>query len=519
MKTLKYLLLVVIGLVLYLPSLPNKFVWDDEEQVVANTAVHSLSQLPAIFAGSTFNSGGSDRLGGLYYKPLMSASFAVIYTVFGERPWAFHLFQIMLHIGTTLLFYIILQRLWKREWIAFAVVLLFLIHPQNVETVVYISSLQDTLYMFLGMLGLTWIVINDGELKPIDFCVAGTCVFLALLAKETGILFGVIIAIYMSLFRKRWELENWLITMVAVVGMYLSLRIGVAQVGLEKNMFTPMATMSLLDRLGNIPGIMWHYLYQFVWPSQLSISQHWVNRSPWLVEWGAIVGLVVAWASVLWNRWFYKKRIFVFFWIWAGVALAFHSQIFPLDMTVADRWFYLPMAGLVGAIGSIASKVKFTKSIIAGSIVILVALFVRSSVRIQNWRDGLTLYSHDAEIMQNSFDLENNLGVELYRVGQMSEAKDHFTKSTELSPTWWTSWNNLGVIVEAEGELDLALSYYKKAIHNGNYYLAYGNYARVLIKQKKHDEAKVFLQNSLKLYPSNATLLELYRYLSMLDST
>jgi hypothetical protein len=517
MNIWRYLLLVFVGLLLYLPSLPNKFVWDDEEQVVANTAVHSLSQLPAIFSGSTFNSGGSERLGGLYYKPLMSASFAVIYTVFGASPWAFHLLQISLHIGTTLLLFIILQKLWEKEWASLTAALLFLIHPQNVETVVYISSLQDTLYMFFGMLGLTWIVISEGKLKIGDFLVAGVCVFLAMLSKETGVLFSVVTATYIRFFGKRWDFAKWLIMLVFIVGAYLYLRIGVAGVGLEKNMFTPMATLPLLDRIGNISGIVWHYLSQFMWPARLAISQHWVNRSPWIVEWVGLFGLVAAWIGVLWNRWIYKEWIFVMFWIWFGVAMAFHSQIFPLDMTVADRWFYLPMIGLVGSVGSLES-IKSVKFVKLGAIVILAALFVRSSVRIQNWRDGLTLYSHDAQIMQNSFDLENNLGVELYRVDQMSDAKEHFTKSTMISPTWWTNWNNLGVVVEDEGELDIALSHYKKAIDNGNYYLAYGNYGRVLIKQKKFVEAKNFVQNSLKLYPTNSTLLELYRYLSILEN-
>lgn len=521
---MKYLFIVLIGLFLYLPSLPNKFVWDDEEQVVANTAVHSLSQLPTIFSGSTFNSGGSERLGGLYYKPLMSASFAIIYTLFGPSPWAFHFFQITLHIGTTLLFYVVLQKLWGRDSMAFVTTLFFLIHPQNVETVVYISSLQDVLYMFFGMLGLTWVVITEGELGIGDFVVAGICIFLAMLSKETGVLFGMIIGIYLLMFRKNTELWKWVGMMTGVLGVYLYLRFGVARVGLEKNMFTPMATLPLLDRLGNIPAIVWHYLSLFVWPSKLSISQHWVNISPGILEWMSLLGIIVIWMSVEW--WGLKRKLdsFVFFWSIAGLAMAFHSQLFPLDMTVADRWFYLPMIGILGSFGSIFNfkfksiNRKKLNILIWGVGLILAILFVRSSIRIQNWRDGLTLYSHDEKIMTKSFDLENNLGVELYRAGHLSEAKQRFTRSTEISPTWWTNWNNLGVVVEAEGDLDGSLGYYQKSIENGRYYLAYGNYGRVLVKQKKYDEARIFIQNSLKLYPSNTTLLELYQYLSILEN-
>lgn len=532
---MKYLLLILIGLFLYLPALPNKFVWDDEEQVVANVAVHSVGNIPQLLAGSTFNSGGSASLAGLYYKPLMSICFAVIYTMFGPTPWAFHFFQIGLHLGSVLLLFIILKKLWNNEWLAFVGSLLFLIHPQNVETVVYISSLQDTLYMFFGLLGLTWIVISENKIGLWDYVFAGVCVFLALLGKETGGLFGVIIGVYMwirSLHFGRDDGESgrddvykWLITLVGVYGLYLYLRLGMAHVGLGKNMFTPMATLPLLVRLGNIPTILFHYFSQFVWPSKLSISQHWADFKPGIFELLSLVGLVLVWVRGLW--WGGKVRSekgegksmntsFVFFWIWLGVAMAFHSQIFPLDMTVADRWFYLPMVGVIGVVGSILQseklKVRSEKAVGIVISIILILFFVRSSIRIWDWRDGLTLYSHDIQITPQSFDLQNNLGVELFRVSRFDEAKKHFEISTKLSPTWWTNWNNLGAIVEREGDLELALDYYNKAIQNGNYYLAYPNYARVLLKQNKMYEARLFLKNSLQVFPNNITLLELFKY-------
>lgn len=515
MRCIKYLLLLAIGIFLYFPALTNDFVWDDEEQVVANTAVHSLTQLPSIFAGSTFNSGGSERLGGLYYKPLMSASFAVIYTIFGPSPWAFHLFQIALHIGVTLLLYLILNRLWRSEWGAFGASLLFLVHPQNVETVVYISSLQDVLYMFFGMLGLTWMVRLSGEIRWVDVGIVSLCLFLAMLGKETGVLFALIIALYLTIFRGKAALGKWVTGVLVVLGVYLFMRIVLAQVGIEKNMFTPMATLPLLTRMGNIPAIVWHYLSQFVLPAKLAISQHWVNSSPGIWEWVALLVLIAGWVGLLWKQWINHNRLFTFFWVWLGIALAFHSQIFPLDMTVADRWFYLPMIGLIGSVGSMKS-VKANSGVMMVGIVIVLALMVRSAVRIQDWRNGLTLYQHDQRIMPNSFDLENNLGVELYRVGRISQARVHFAKSTEIAPNWWTNWNNLGVIVEAEGDLELALSYYQKAIDNGGYYLAYGNYGRVLIKQERYQDARDFVQNSLLLYPANETLLALDYYLRSL---
>lgn len=92
------LLLILIGFLVYFKSLFNDFVWDDEEQIVNNSFIHSLINLPYFFQSSTFNPGGALIIGGAYYKPLMMVFFSVIYNLFGPKPFFFHLYQIILHI-------------------------------------------------------------------------------------------------------------------------------------------------------------------------------------------------------------------------------------------------------------------------------------------------------------------------------------------------------------------------------------------------------------------------------------
>jgi len=65
------------------------------------------------------------------------------------------------------------------------------------------------------------------------------------------------------------------------------------------------------------------------------------------------------------------------------------------------------------------------------------ALSMRTIIRNENWRNGLRLYSHDAAIEalispQGSFDLENNYGVKLFRIGKIKEAKTHFENRLPL---------------------------------------------------------------------------------------
>jgi tetratricopeptide (TPR) repeat protein len=139
-------------------------------------------------------------------------------------------------------------------------------------------------------------------------------------------------------------------------------------------------------------------------------------------------------------------------------------------------------------------------------VLIIFFLGIRTIIRNSNWKDGLTLYSHDELITPNSFDLENNLGVELFRAGRFNEAEAHFLASTKIAPSWWTNWNNLGVIVERKSKIEEAKIYYQKAIDNGQYYLAYQNLAKIYLYYDTPDMAKSFCEESLKKFPNNASL-------------
>jgi len=190
-----------------------------------------------------------------------------------------------------------------------------------------------------------------------------------------------------------------------------------------------------------------------------------------------------------------------------------HLQIIPLNMTVAERWLYFPMIGLLGMMGSIIkiSNIKYQISKILFSLaIIIISIFsIRSFIRTLDWRNGLALFGHDIK-KTSSFDLQNNFGTELFRVGRYDEAKKYFKISTELAPYWWVNWNNLGAIYEREKNYQKAAEYYQKSINNGQYYLAYENLAKILVlhgkDQKKTEE---FLKEVLKLFPKNENLLRI----------
>ncbi len=489
-KIYSILIIFLVGFFMFLPSLSNGFVWDDEEQIVSNSIIQSFNKenIKLIFSGGAFNSGGTGKLLGTYYKPLMTVGFASIYSAFGPEPFFFHLLSVLIYIGNAILVFLIFQKFFDSKKSLF-LSLLFLVHPLYSEVAFYAANLQDALFFFFGSLALFLAVSKKGKL------IIALLLLCSLLSKETGIIFVIITAIF-----------SGLVPSVLSISIYSVMRFSIAKISLGTDQISPIAKLDLLGRLQNIPTMAWSYIQNLIFPMNLVPNQHWVIKNINFHDFWLPLFLITSALGLLIYLTFKKSKSYYLFLAIFILGLGMHMQIFPLDVTLSGRWFYLSMFGLLGLLGHLKFKPNFIYYL-----VILVYGIVTIN-RSFDWKNGLTLYSHDSKIVKNDFNLENNLGVELYRVGKKDEAKAHFQTSVDIAPYWWTNWNNLGAIYEGEKDLDKAAEYYKKSIDNGNYYLAYENYAKVLIKQNKLVEARKFIKESLLYFPENKNLLYLLQF-------
>lgn len=504
--------LIVIGVLLYLPSWFNGFVWDDEEQIVNNPFITSINFLPYIFSGSTFGGGGTSLPTGGYYKPLMSIWFMVNHMLFGLGAGGYHFTQSGLHAVNAVLLFMLLITLSKKKLMAFGVALGWLIHPGNVESVAYAASAQEVLSTFFGLLALL-IVVNRQRLKLDDITalfIANGVWLLSMLSKESGAVFFVVISAYLIIIEKSWKLVKfyWLLWLPMLL-VYSMLRFGVAKVFLEPHSVIPVAQLSFGERMLTMIETLWQHVRVVFFPLQLHIGHHQVVNA-WSFELGIKLVAIVLVLFILVFVSLQKKNVLSwFFLIWLIASVGLTSNIFPLDMTYAERWSYTPIMALGGWILSqgIGFKVEGrTKKVFVGCFAFLLITFsIRTVFRQLDWHDGLRLYSKDLRYAQNAFDLENNYGVELMRANRIGEAKVHFEKSILLAPAWWTNYNNLGVVYQREGSDDKAIEMYQKAIDNGHYHLAYENLALILAK-RNDPRVKQVLEQGLTQLPNNETL-------------
>lgn len=492
----KILVFIALGFLIYGLSLFNGFVWDDE------VAFQNLKS----------------SLTSVYFRPASRVVYLNIYNLFGLRPFYFHFFQLIFHIATAILIFYLFKRFFK-EVISLILALIFLIYPTNVEAVSFVSAMHEVMFTLTGIAGL-YLSICFKNLSITKILLITILLFISLLMKETAIVFFVLVFLYLLLFKKNNKniLINYSIFTVILLMAYFLFRLTGGNLYVQEQGLFPIMRVPFATRLINIPSIIFYYLKMFFYPMNLAIAQHWVIKSPNFMNF--YLPLIYE-ALLFLGAIFYiikkKNKIFVFFFLWFLIGLLPHLQIIPLNMTVAERWLYFPMIGLLGMIGTVLNRLKIKNQIskiifILITIAVIFIFSIRSFIRILDWKNGLSLFSHDIR-RDSSFDLQNNMGVELFRIGRYREAKKYFEISTKLAPYWWVNWNNLGTIYEREKNYKKAAEYYQKSINNGQYYLAYENLAKIFIlhgdDQKKTEE---FLKKSLELFPKNENLQRISDY-------
>lgn len=511
-------IIIFVGFIAFANIFGNSFVWDDEEMVVKNFPIFQISNIPQFFQQATFFSGGSG-LSGWFYRPLVIISFLLTGVIFGQSPFGFHLVQLVLHLAGASILFLVLKELFqlkiKKEATPLALLLslIFVVHPAHVEAVSYIASIAEPLYTLLFLLAfLVVIKSRSKKLTSKQFYIVMASFFLSLLTKEGAIIFLPIVVVYLFFFDKK-ALKRKITPFIVGLGGYLLIRLTFFGIQTQRpNFLSPISNVGFYERLLTIPFVFSRFLTTFFFPKILSISQHRVVMNindPYFIVpliFSSLFLLAVAFYLV-------KKRsnMAAFFAVWFIIAVSpVLNLILPLDMSFAERWLYIPMIGLLGLLGSLVIETKFLRrninKVLTIGLLVVVILTVRTLYRNMDWKDGYTLYSHDIEIESESFDLQNNLGVEMFRKGEYKNAFLHFEKSVKLQPRWTISLNNLAATYESKGDDNMAYEYYSKSVEAGNYYLAYENLAALTLELYGVEKAIEFLDEALVVFPNNAKL-------------
>ncbi|MBK7157702.1 MAG: hypothetical protein IPH77_03885 [Ignavibacteria bacterium] len=160
-----YLAIILITFLVYYNSLSNEFVFDDESVIQNNQSITSTDNIPKFFTAED----GFHKVIGRYYRPIVSSSYAIDFSIWGLNPYGFHLTNIIIHILSCLLLYKILSMLfWRykyRNLFALFSTLIFAVHPVHTEAVSWISGRTDSMVTMFFFASFLFYIEYTKELK------------------------------------------------------------------------------------------------------------------------------------------------------------------------------------------------------------------------------------------------------------------------------------------------------------------------------------------------------------------
>jgi hypothetical protein len=162
------------------------------------------------------------------YRPLQSLYLFMLHNVLGDWPEGFHAANVVLHIASAALLYLLALRLRLEAVTAGLAAFLFLVHPaphQAVRWVIDSSTLLQTHFMLWALL-LLLTYFDNGRIRY--FLLALLAAVAAMFAKESGVIVLVLLPVAdwllrPSLPRKRLRV-HWPIPVLLILYLWLSFR-------------------------------------------------------------------------------------------------------------------------------------------------------------------------------------------------------------------------------------------------------------------------------------------------------
>ena len=369
--------LFIIGFILYFRSVFNGFVGDDYFNIIQNNLVHSVSNIPQMFtADPIFNTWP-------FYRPLMYVVFSFIYSVFGLQAGFYHLFDLLLHIFNAVLLFVffkkifIMQKFRFSQTLAFVLALIFLIHPVNVETVAYIAVTQDLMlaFFFLSGLLLADLYCRRKKTSLVLIFLIHLLILACLLSKESGIFAVVMIPTFCYLLYKKLNKITISFGVTPLI-IYLLMRFIWDRIAMSLEITTiPIHNVGITTRLITLPYEMASYIRLIFFPKDLYMfQQDIVYRVSDPRFYVSLLIIIVAAVVIGWLFLKYRSRLLTFFLLWIIFSLAILSNIVvTLSNTVAERWMYVPLIGILGFLGLVITRlIKHKKILLFLSLVMLV---------------------------------------------------------------------------------------------------------------------------------------------------
>ncbi len=443
--------------------------FDDYSYVLNNNRVHGgLSPDNIAWAFSTLDMSN--------WHPLTWLSYMLDAELHGLRPSGILLLNLLLHVSSALLLFLILHQITGSFRASLVVALLFALHPTRVESVAWVSERKDVLsvfFMFLTIGAYVGYVKNGSESRARLMYVL--CIFffaLGLMSKPMLVSLPLLL-----LLLDHWPLGRF--ESPESIKILLIEKIPLALISAASSAITYYAQMTghavmdfeslpLLHRIFNVFNSYMAYVKMFVLPVNLAVLYPFPETIAPLKALLSIAAFAVISAVVIKKR---QSRPYLFVgWGFFIISLLPVIGVVQVGIqSMADRYTYIPYIGMfiMAAFGSrdLLDRHKTgPKAYAALWSAVLVLAAVLSWNQVGHWKDNLTLYSHTVKVTADNYSIHNKLGQALFVDGLPEEAIEQFNIATRTKPDFFPANLNLANALYRTGQHEKALEQYAKAL-------------------------------------------------------
>ena len=458
------------------------------------------------------------------------------------RKWAggYHLVNVGLHVGNTLLLFAFLVVTTGLIWRAGFVAALFALHPLHVESVAWISERKDvlsTLFLMLTLLAYARYA-RKPDLKRYAAVLVGFAAGLMSKPMLVSTPFLLLLLDWWPLRRvrgtaedrspfprfavKRLLLEKLPLAVLAAASGIIT--IGAQGAG---GTVTSSEVIPFAGRVGNAIMSYGLYIAKTLVPTGLACYYPHPSFWPWWQPALVLTALVV---TTVWVLMYARALPYVVVgWAWYVVSLVPVIGLVQVGLQArADRYSYIPLIGIfiVASYGiphllldrGKRNSIRVCVVSFCGT-VLLTALGVASSRQASTWKDSVSLYARALAATHESWFAHNGMGVMLRREAERladsgdtraaadkyREAMQHFQETIRLLPQYADAHNSLAVCLSALGSHNEALAELVKAISlEPRHARAQNNLGNELLRRGQAADAIEHYREAIRIDPDSA---------------
>ncbi len=503
-RKIQLFIIIALTILVYSNTLFNGLVWDDHAFLEKWPAIQSWNGIVDVFKGSAPEGQGN------LYRPLRGVFYTIDYQLWGANPFFYHLQALLIHLGCTVLVYLIIDVILRSKvtkdlstslrhnnvtetsseilrsrsrpqndrWLPFVVALLFGLHPIHTETISYISASMESIgslfylaafYFFLkGKLG--WSGILGG---------------LGFFSYEMTLTLPLVMGLYLlvlkkakigQVFRTTWSFfalaAAFLFIRIFLLGIlsrnaylgysfYLTMltmaKVFVRYIGL---LILPIGQNISHTLAGDFPTSMLPY------DSLQPILQQSILDPAVILSVGILVGLgVVGWLMR-------KRQPLLSFGIgWFFITLLPVSQIIPGGGVFQEKFLYIPSVGFLLVVAWLICHPRFNLGssrsgfrLKAGMTILFLITMIFGFLTFQRnqiWHDDISLWESVVSQDPRNLLANYNLGLYYSQKGDYQAAEKHYLTAIQKAPRFIEARYNLGNVYGKIGEASKSAEQYQ----------------------------------------------------------